>query len=302
MSPTAFVDARPRPDEGVITPVDPLAGVPLVLWAAHKLALARGGADRIGVIDPDGRCARVLSRHAFRTVDAPPADSRRTTLADWAMPFVSLKSSAAHPAPGIESIRVIDRPSLELAEAVARGLAPDDPRVAGVRRLALPTDTRFRAVVADVDGCLTDGTVMRSESGDAMRAFNTKDGIGQRKLQAAGIKVGWLSTALECRSIEDRARSLGVDAVDAGSGHKGPRFEALCRKLGVEPREVVFLGDDIHDLPAMRMAGAMACPADAHAEVRAATDLVLCARGGRGAFRELADILAGEITEDRLKL
>ncbi len=303
------VDARQDHGAAGVSPADRLAGVPLVLWAAHKLAVGLGGADRVGVIDPSGRCAPALARHSFRTIDAHDVDTWRGVIADWSMPFLSPQrfveaQRTGQPASlhGIESIRVTDAPSLELAEAVARGLGSDDPRIAGVRRFALPTDRNFLAVVSDVDGCLTDGTVMRTETGDAMRSFNTKDGIGHRKLQAAGILVGWLSTAMECRSIQDRARSLGVDAVDAGSGHKGPRFETLCARMGVDPSQVVFLGDDIHDLPAMRMAGAMACPRDAHPEVRAVADLVLNVDGGRGAFRELADILAADVTEDRLKL
>ena len=219
--------------------------------------------------------------------------------ADWQHPFCNPSTLGSG---GIDAIRIIDGASLELAEAVARGLLPTDPRVAGVWRYALPTDTDYRAVVADVDGCLTDGVVIRTETGDAMRAFNTKDGIGHRKLQAAGIKVGWLSTAMECRSIADRARSLDVDAVDAGSGDKGPRFKNLCAKLGVAPEQVVFLGDDIHDLPAMRLAGARVCPVDAHREVRAEADCVLATPGGRGAFRELADLLTADINESHLNI
>ncbi|MDX2115318.1 MAG: HAD hydrolase family protein, partial [Planctomycetota bacterium] len=85
-----------------------------------------------------------------------------------------------------------------------------------------------------------------------------------------------------------------VQHVDAGPGPKGPRFTELCERMGVPPAEVVYLGDDVNDLPAMALAGLSACPADARPEVRARVDLVLDAPGGRGAFRELADVvLAG---------
>jgi len=294
----AVIDARHQ-DASPITPATPLAGVPLILWAANHLV--RAGVPRAGIaiIDPDQRCARAIARHNFSAVNAPPANTGTPLRADWQHPF---RIPASEPSDATQSIRITDADTLALAEAVARGLPPADPRIAGVRRYALPTDRAFRAVITDVDGCLTDGTVIRTEQGDAMRAFNTKDGIAHRKLQAAGIKVGWLSTAMECNAINDRARSLGVDAIDAGSGHKGPRFESLCAKLAVKPEEVVFMGDDIHDLPAMRLAGAMACPADAHPHVRAEVDCVLAAPGGRGAFRELADLLTDHITEHQLKL
>jgi 3-deoxy-D-manno-octulosonate 8-phosphate phosphatase KdsC-like HAD superfamily phosphatase len=84
---------------------------------------------------------------------------------------------------------------------------------------------------------------------------------------------------------------LRVPIVDTGEGPKGERFLSICGRAGVEPRQAIYLGDDVNDLPAMRRAGASACPADARPEVKAAADLVLECAGGRGAFRELADIL-----------
>lgn len=299
MSIRGLIDTTSPHQPAGISPATRLAGVPLVLWAAHQLTSTGIPPSEIAIVTRDDALRAALDRHQLNFLADPPPDAQRLVRADWQQPF----RNPSTPAPAaIDAIHITDNPSLELAQAVARGLPPDDPRVAAIRRYALPTDTDFRAVITDVDGCLTDGIVTRTESGDAMRAFNTKDGIGHRKLQAADIQIGWLSTAMECTSILDRARSLGVDAVDAGTGHKGPRFENLCAKLGVAPEQVVFLGDDIHDLPAMRLAGAMACPADAHPDVRRECDLILSTPGGRGAFRELADLLTDHISEHQLKL
>ena len=96
------------------------------------------------------------------------------------------------------------------------------------------------------------------------------------------------------RSIERRATQLKVPIVDAAPGDKGPRLREICRRLAIDPTQVLYLGDDVNDLPAIELAGCSACPADAAPAVRARVDLVLDAAGGHGAFREAAEIvLAG---------
>ncbi len=149
------------------------------------------------------------------------------------------------------------------------------------------------AIISDVDGVLTDGTIHRLSDGSAMRSFHTHDGMGHKRLVAAGVKVAWLSGTTERESIVGRARMVRLDEslVDTGEGDKDPRFERLCRRLGVDPDRVVYLGDDVNDLPAMERAGLAACPADAHPDVRARATIVLTTPGGRGALRELADAI-----------
>lgn len=157
----------------------------------------------------------------------------------------------------------------------------------------LPEGMDVRAVVCDVDGCLTDGRIHRISDGTAMRSFHTHDGMGHKRLAAAGIMLAWLSATTERESIIGRARMLGLpeSLVDTGEGEKGPRFQRLCAAMGVEPAQTIYLGDDVNDLPAMRLAGCSACPADARPEVRSRATLVLRARGGHGAFRELAEMI-----------
>lgn len=153
----------------------------------------------------------------------------------------------------------------------------------------LPGALEVHAVISDVDGVLTDGTVQLSASGHKARSFHVHDGMGAKLLLRAGVRIGWISASFDDGVIRARAESLGIDAVDVGSGDKGERFERICRKLDVAHHRVVYIGDDINDLPAMALAGYTACPRDARPEVRAAVRLVLSAPGGRGAFRELAD-------------
>lgn len=155
--------------------------------------------------------------------------------------------------------------------------------------------TSIRAIITDVDGTLTDGGVTLGDSPHSIRTFNTHDGLGHDLLAKAGIKVAWLSATSSARSIELRAQQLRIPAVDAGPGDKGPRFLALCATLGVTPDQVLYIGDDVNDLPAMRLAAVSACPSDAAEAVRAAVDIILTRPGGRGAFREAADMVLAVI-------
>ncbi len=295
----AIVDAE---SAGAIA-TERVLGVPLVGWAAHGLmrALPRERVViRAGL--PDARA--FADRHGLRVIGAD-APMRGAIVADPARPFV-LESSvraavaarasslAAHQHSPIEALRITGGEELELARAVARGLPGDHPIVRGAMRWRLPIARDIRAIISDVDGVLTDGGIHFAGSIKGGRVFSTKDGLGHHMLFERGVKVGWLSATSEAESIMGRARMLGVECVDAGKGEKGARFTALCARLGIEPASVVYLGDDVNDLPAMALAGLSACPADAHAEVRNRVDLVLESGGGEGCFRELADaVLAG---------
>lgn len=159
----------------------------------------------------------------------------------------------------------------------------------------IPADLDLRAVVSDVDGVLTDGLVGLSANGHKFRQFHVHDGMGARLLIGAGVKVGWISASVDDGVIRTRAEGLGVHAVDVGEGDKGVRLRRLCAEIGVEPGQALYIGDDVNDLPAMRIAGFSVCPADSRPEVREVVHRVLDARGGRGAFREAADLLLAHL-------
>lgn len=150
-----------------------------------------------------------------------------------------------------------------------------------------------RAVVSDVDGVLTDGTVGLLPDGQKFRSFHVHDGMGVQLLKAAGVKVAWMSSSFDDGVIRARASALGVHAVDVGGGDKGDRLRTLCAQLGMTPADILYLGDDVNDLPAFALAGLTACPADARAEIRERAAMLLRTPGGRGAFREAADMLLG---------
>ena len=147
------------------------------------------------------------------------------------------------------------------------------------------------ALISDVDGVLTDGGIIRNADGTGGRIWNAKDGLAHTLLRNVGVKIAWISSTKERGSIDARAKDLLPDAIDTESGDKGPRFRRVCEHINVPPQRTIFLGDDLIDLPAMKLAHLSACPADAVPLVRQQADIILHHTGGRGAFRELAELI-----------
>lgn len=145
----------------------------------------------------------------------------------------------------------------------------------------------IRLVCTDVDGVLTDGTLVYT--GDThTKDFNVRDGSATKWLQECGLQVAFLS-GLDSPATARRARDLGVEHCILGRLDKVPALADLCARLGLSFDQVAHLGDDLHDIPLLRRVALGCCPADAAPEVQAAAHLVLAARGGRGAFREAAE-------------
>lgn len=149
---------------------------------------------------------------------------------------------------------------------------------------------RLRLVVFDVDGVLTDGLLTYGPSGEALKTFHTRDGHGLVLLRLAGLEPAILS-ARDSEIVRTRMRELGVRLVLQGQRDKAKGIELLSDRAGCGLDETAFMGDDVNDLPALTRVGLSACPADAHAEVLARTDLVTRNPGGRGAARELCDLV-----------
>ena len=148
----------------------------------------------------------------------------------------------------------------------------------------------IQALVLDVDGVLTDNTfLLHGESGE-WKAFCAADGFGLRKLQDAGVTVAFLS-GRNSPVVERRGRELGVALVVQGKSDKRTQFPAVCEQLGTTPKAAAYMGDDLVDLPALRMAGFSAAPSSARPEVLQAVDFVSKAPGGHGAVREVCEEL-----------
>lgn len=152
---------------------------------------------------------------------------------------------------------------------------------------------RARAIklaIFDVDGVLTDGSLMYTETGETIKVFNTLDGHGLKMLQQAGVEVAIISGRAS-QALTLRMRELGITHVFQGVQDKLATFEALTRSLGVTLEEVASIGDDVMDLPILTRCGFAAAVPAAPAFVRERVHHVTLASGGRGAAREFCEII-----------
>ncbi len=182
----------------------------------------------------------------------------------------------------------IDEPlDFTKAEALFRAIERD----AATAALPVPP----AAVVFDFDGVLTDNTVFVSEDGRESVRCDRSDGMGIGHLAAAGIPLLILSKERN-PVVAARARKLGVEALQ-GIDDKLPALLSWLGARQLDPMRTIFVGNDVNDLACMRAVGFSACPADAHEEARRVARMILRARGGRGAVRELADRVLARLVE-----
>ena len=149
---------------------------------------------------------------------------------------------------------------------------------------------RVRVAIFDVDGVLTEGTLYYLPSGEEIKAFNVLDGHGMKMLQEHGVKLA-IITSRNSPGVEERARNLGIDLVYQGAGDKLAAFSALLAQCGVASDACSFIGDDAADVSVMQRCGLAASVPDAPAHVRWAAHYITRSRGGRGAVRELCELI-----------
>jgi 3-deoxy-D-manno-octulosonate 8-phosphate phosphatase (KDO 8-P phosphatase) len=145
-------------------------------------------------------------------------------------------------------------------------------------------------LVLDVDGVLTDGSLVYGEDGVERKAFHVRDGTGLKVWQSAGKRVALL-TGRTSRAVAMRAAELGITAVVQGAADKLSAYRRLLAGGGSRPDQVCYLGDDLPDLPVFRHCGLAVAVADACPEVAAAAHYVTRAAGGRGAVREVLELI-----------
>jgi 3-deoxy-D-manno-octulosonate 8-phosphate phosphatase (KDO 8-P phosphatase) len=147
-----------------------------------------------------------------------------------------------------------------------------------------------RLVALDIDGVLSDGTVSLDEHGNQRRAFDIKDGLGIVRLVESGRRVVVISSSASTAGVERLVR-LGIDPVHTGVADKLEVLSEILSKAGLSPDDVAYMGDDLPDLTCLSVVGLSTAPADAVAAVRESVDYVTSALGGRGAVRELSDLI-----------
>lgn len=159
--------------------------------------------------------------------------------------------------------------------------------------LARPLDPlAIRLLALDVDGVLTDGSIMYGPSME-LKSFHVADGLGLVVAMRAGLQVAWI-TGRSSEAVRQRVRELNISLLLEGSANKREGLLAACRRLGVPPESAAYVGDDLNDLPAFGVAGLRVAVANGAEEVRRAADWVTSARGGRGAVREVVERLLRE--------
>ena len=149
---------------------------------------------------------------------------------------------------------------------------------------------RIRLVVFDVDGVLTDGSLYITDAGEEFKAFHSQDGHGMKMLKATGIQLA-IVTGRTSRSVELRAQNLGVGILYQGVEDKLVVFEQILASFGFEEESCAYMGDDVVDLPVMLRCGLAVAVPDAPPLVKSRAHYVTRQRGGRGAVRELCEII-----------
>lgn len=149
---------------------------------------------------------------------------------------------------------------------------------------------QVRLLILDVDGVLTDGRIIMDDSGRETKHFDVRDGHGIKLLMRYGIDV-LLLTGRSSHVVEHRARDLGITEVRQGIWNKAEVLEDILKKRGLSAGQVACMGDDVVDVPLLRRVGFAATVADAPEYVKIAVHYVTEKKGGRGAVREVCDLI-----------
>lgn len=149
---------------------------------------------------------------------------------------------------------------------------------------------KIKLLAMDVDGTLTDGRIYIGPEGEALKAFDVKDGYGIVQFRKAGGGPA-IITGRSSRIVEQRCKELGITELHQGVLDKLECLMNLADRLGVSREEIAYMGDDLNDLTCIEYAGVSACPGDALDAVKSSADYVCRALGGRGAVREFLDTL-----------
>lgn len=148
----------------------------------------------------------------------------------------------------------------------------------------------IKLVILDVDGVMTDGHIIIDDNGVESRNFDIKDGLGIVALQMTGVDVA-IITSKKSVAVKHRAEELKIKRFHEGIRKKTEPYETMLKEMAITDDQVCYVGDDLVDLSMMKRVGFPVAVADAVKEVRDAAEYVTQARGGRGAVREVAELI-----------
>ncbi|MGJ1268562.1 KdsC family phosphatase [Sphingobacterium spiritivorum] len=147
---------------------------------------------------------------------------------------------------------------------------------------------RLKAIVIDVDGVLTDGTVQVDEHGEQLRTFNVKDGYAMHLAMSKGLQIIVISGGRNA-GVQRRLEGLGIQEIHLGVADKLTLLQDITQRFRIELPDVMFIGDDMPDYKCMKAVGVAACPADAVEEIKQISHYVSGLSGGKGVVRELIE-------------
>lgn len=147
-----------------------------------------------------------------------------------------------------------------------------------------------RLMAFDIDGVMTDGRLYFTAAGEEMKAYHSRDGLGLKMLQGAGVQLA-IITGRTAKVVELRAQNLGITHLKQGIEDKRSALAELAGELGLELAQCGYMGDDVVDLPVLRACGFSASVPDGDGRVRAMVDYVTDAPAGAGAVREVCEFL-----------
>jgi 3-deoxy-D-manno-octulosonate 8-phosphate phosphatase (KDO 8-P phosphatase) len=145
-------------------------------------------------------------------------------------------------------------------------------------------------ILFDVDGVLCDGDISYTSAGDEIKTFDVQDGMGITLARMGGLRTG-IITGRNSEAVNRRAEELKVDIVSQGHFNKLIPYKEIKEKNNLDDKEVCYIGDDLLDLPILERVGFSVAVANAREEVKAVCDYVTVNKGGRGAVREVIDLI-----------
>lgn len=166
-----------------------------------------------------------------------------------------------------------------------------------IKQTVIEKAAKIHLLICDVDGVMSDGLIYMGNNGEELKAFNVRDGYGIRCLLTSGVEVA-IITGRKAKLLADRAITLGITHLYQGQSDKLLAYRELLDKLVLRPEQVAYIGDDLIDWPVMAEVGLSVAVADAHPLLLPKADYITQIAGGRGAVRELCDLIL--LAQDKL--
>jgi 3-deoxy-D-manno-octulosonate 8-phosphate phosphatase (KDO 8-P phosphatase) len=148
----------------------------------------------------------------------------------------------------------------------------------------------IKLLLLDVDGVMTDGSIIYNDSGEEIKVFCVRDGLGIRMLMESGINVG-IVTGRSSDALHHRCKNLHIQQIFDGISDKAAALDKITEKTGIKNHEIAYIGDDLPDISIMRKVGIPIAVADAHENVIEVAHMVTSAKGGAGAIREVSEAI-----------